>query len=389
MPSIRNFVSRVPQSLLMELLLFLNIEIAPELLRGTPAAIAGALNKVLKGPPRGAHSKLMHQIETVERLSSEAGQSAIESVVIHEELSALPSGHARALWLLLNDPEGFRRAEDIVYSDGHRYGRQWSSYTGPLGADLRRDEEALNAFKASLRQTFDTPNVHVEIFDRTRPEFPESDGQSELQAELVQITIYREDKPNAEPTFVDGEFAIQMRRAVIEAALTYEPSTGVIECVATHRPTRDQVVTHFATFLLGCMSDFEPRASRSYDLTVLAKRLDFATDPNDRIEDVSVSLLRLQPVETTSERLTIERLPGNDKDIWTVVDERLGKDALTSDYNISQARILIRYRSSDSNKLRSLPIMITHPHKSNIKEQREIERVVSSKYLARWGLLAT
>jgi hypothetical protein len=383
----RSFVSQVPQSLLQDFFRSLDIPISPEFLRGTPAAVADAVKKVLRTSPRGTVAKVMHQIETVEKLASEAGETAIDSVVIHDELSGLPSRHARALWLFLNDQEGFRRAEDIVYSDGNRYGRLWSAYTGPQNADLRRDADAQSAFKAALRQTFDTPNVHIEIFDRTRPEFPETDGSDE-QANLVQITLFREDRPNAEHAFVGGELTIQTRRAVIEAALTYEPSSGIIECIASHRATRDEVVAHFATFMLGCLSGFEPCAARSYDLTALSQPLEFATDPVDRIEDVKVSLLRLQPVETAAERLTIERLPGSEKDIWTVVTERLGKDALTSDYNISQARILIRYRPSDSNRLRSLPILITHPHKSNIREQSEIERAVSSKYLARWGLLA-
>jgi hypothetical protein len=98
-----------------------------------------------------------------------------------------------------------------------------------------------------------------------------------------------------------------------------------VAVIASHRATRDEVVAHFATFMLGCLSGFEPCAARSYDLTVLSQPLVFKTDPIDRIEEVNVSLLRLQPVETAAERLTIERRAGSEKDIWTVVSERLGR----------------------------------------------------------------
>ena len=204
----------------------------------------------------------------------------------------------------------------------------------------------------------------------------------------MQFTIYREGRPNAENAFVEGALTTQIRRPVMEAAVTYEPVTGTIECVASQRESRDIVVRAFGVQILGCSPDFEPSKARTYDLTILRQRTDFPTDPMDRIEKVSISMLRLHPIETESERVTVEKITDTDSDIWSVADERLGDGALKTDYRIGQARIQIRYRSRESDRIRTLPLTITHPHRSNIKEQSEIERIIASKYLQRWGLIA-
>jgi hypothetical protein len=205
----------------------------------------------------------------------------------------------------------------------------------------------------------------------------------------VQFTIYREGPANAEFTFVDNQLTTEVRSPVIEAAITYNANSGVIECVARRKETRAEIVHAFAVNLLERDSDFQPCSARSYDLSVLQHRIDFPTDPIDGIEGVSVALLKLYPVETTSERITIEKLSETDLDIWNVAEVRLGKDALRTDYRVAQATIEICYRSPGRNRLRKLPITITHPHRSNIKDQTEIERVVANKYLQRWGLLTS
>ena len=303
----------------------------------------------------------------------------------------LPSNQARALWLLIHDEHRFRRASDIVYTDAHRYSRQWNSFNGPVDATPDLNAEAMEAFKEALRQAFDTPNIHIDVYERTRPEFLEATSTETADSgktRLMQFTIYSEGRPNAENAFVEGALTTQIRRPVVEAAVTFEPAKGIIECVASQRNNRDAVVKAFGVSILGCSPDFEPCRARNYDLTVLQERVEFATDPADRIEKVSVSLLRLFPMDSTSARITVEKLAG-DKDIWTVVDERLGEGNLKTDFRIEQARIQISYRTRESDRVRTLPLTITHPHRSNIKEQSEIERIIASKYLPRWGLAAS
>jgi hypothetical protein len=143
-----------------------------------------------------------------------------------------------------------------------------------------------------------------------------------------------------------------------------------------------------ATALLGWDAEFQPPEARIYDLGVLREPIAFETDPDDPIEDVKVTMLRLTPINTTAERITLESMRASERHIWAQAEERLGPNALQSDYNITQARLVCRYRSPSSNRLRTLNITITHPHRCNLKDQLEIERVLANKYLPKWRLTA-
>lgn len=403
MPSLRAFVARVPADLMRQLLGRLKIVLGEgsEELEGVD--LVAAIEAALTAAPGGTRGRLEAQIEKVDKLANETGEVAIRSFTVEDELlDTLPSRHARSLWMLLNEPNGFRRAEDAFYSDTRRMGPQWTAFALEKNKRLSLDEAARDALIAALRQAYDTPNVEIDVFERNRAAFAAEDDAAETSdgdddddaaassgtARLVQVTIYCEDKPNEDLAFKDGRLGTQMRYPVIEAAVTYEPATGAIECVARRKDKRAEVVRLVATTLFGASPDFEPARMRAYDLSVLAEQPAFDTDPDDGIESVHVTMMRLLPAGITYERIIVENPADAERDIWAVVEERLGQTALTSDYFIGQARIVIRYRAPDSGRVRSLPITITHPHHSNLRERLEIERVVANKYLARWGLIA-
>jgi hypothetical protein len=393
MASISSFVGYVSEpNLIHRLLQRRSIPLSLEACSGKARAVAKAIDEELPKLPPGTRGLLIYDIETVDRMSNEAGESAINSATLHEHLGELPSLHARALWLYLNDPEGFRRAEESAFSDLGRYGKQWTTFAGEKGRDLLNDPAAQEAFKKALRGYFETPNVHLEIFERSRHRFTgvEIEAGDDVQTNpvnLVQITIYREDRPNLEPGFTNGQFGMISRRPVVEAAITYERDSGRIECVAKDKGVRSEVVRHFAEAALGCDPQSLPREFPNYDLTVLANRQRFETDAEDQIETVDLAMLRLNPVDGASERVILERSVGGSRDIWHVAEERLKPNALSTEYFISQARLVVKFRERGSNRRQTLNVMITHPFRSNIKEQRSIERVLIAKYLPRWGLV--
>src|SRR5690606_2065422 len=108
-----------------------------------------------------------------------------------------------------------------------------------------RDEASIDAFKAALRERFASNNIHIDIFGRYRPTF---DGED---CELVQIAIYREGLLDDFLAFDDaGTLVRRARRPVFEAAMTYEPATGVIEVVANDRESREEMVRFMARDLL-------------------------------------------------------------------------------------------------------------------------------------------
>ena len=342
MPSIRTFIARLAEPQLLRLLLMRHhVELDADLFLASSTVIADAAEEELESRPRGSRALLEHEIERIQQLASEQGETAIDSTTIHDELAALPSRQARALYVLLHDPDGFRRAEEIVFNDSKRGGREWTSFVGRKDLDLMAGGVAMEAFKEALRGSFDTANVHVEVFERSRLGFPDSESDGEPKASLVQVTVYGEDRPNTELAFLaEGTLGTEIRRRVLDSALTDEPATGVIECVGRQRDSRAEMARLMATTLLGCEPDFQPAPLRAYDLGVLKQRLSFERDPEDRIEEVRVAMLRLTPLDSTAERITVESLLSSDKDIWTVVEERLGPGALQNSYEINQARLV-------------------------------------------------
>lgn len=387
MPSLRNFITRLAEPQLLRLLLQKHeITIAADLYASASTRLVDAIQQQAREIGRGKLAQLHADIERVEHLTDEPGEVAIACATLHEYPATLLSRHAKALFVFLHDLHGFRRAEEIVYSDTRRRGRDWSPFGGRAGLDPAGDPVAIEAFKEALRIHFDTPNVHIELFERTRVGFPDDDG--DCRTRLTQITIYLEDRPNAELAFQNGGLTSEVRRRVREAAITYEPANGTIECVGSQRDSRAEMARLMATTLLKSEPNFEPILLPIYDLTPLEHRLAFDRDPEDRIEEVRVAMLRLSPLDASAERITVEGLPSNDRDIWDTVENRLGAEALATHYQIDQARLVIRYRSPDSNRVRSLPITITQPHRSNIKDRVGMEQLVANKYLPRWGLVA-
>src|SRR4029077_3435781 len=151
----------------------------------------------------------------------------------------------RALWMFLNEPHGFRHAEEVRFTDERRRGRMWDGFVCAPNLSVRRDTTALDAFKQGVRQCFESENVHTDIFNRHRATFDEA------IFEVVQVTVYSEGLTDDFLEFDEnGELTRRRRRPVFEAALTYEPAPGVIEVVAKERERREALVRILARDLM-------------------------------------------------------------------------------------------------------------------------------------------
>ena len=387
MPSVRSFVSHIRRNMLVAFLARHELELPAEILKRDHTVVADAIDAMLADAAPGTRSRLMKNVEHICEMGKSAGAAAIGSLTLPDEIAGLESAQERALWLWLNDPERYRHAMGVRFADKSRFGKSWVSYQAPSGKVPNLGAEAIARLKAEFRRAFDTKNIHIEVFGRTRATFS-VDGENGPD-ELVQLTIYREGPPNSENAFVDGELTTATRRPVIDSAVTYDQATGCIECVAAKKEDRSAIVKAFGILVLGCSQDFDPMTRRTYDLTVLVQPQRFDVEPGDRIEKVCVSMMRLLPTALNTERVIVETDPRDGRDIWTVIEDRLGTGVLGSQYAIEQARIVVDYRDGESNRARRLPITITHPHRSDLREKMSIERAISKKYLPLWGLVTT
>jgi len=330
-------------------------------------------------------ARVINDAERVTNMADEAGQTALYSVIEDRaRLDSLGNAYDRVQWMFRNDPTGFLRAEEVRFTDERRRGRMWDGFIGTPNVALQRDAEAVAAFEKAVRERFASNNVHIDIFDRHRPMFEGED------CELVQVVVYREGLPDDDLAFDEhGKLTRRPRRPVFEAAMTYEPETGVIEVVANDRESREDMVRFLARDLLGIEFQQERLPFRHYDLSVLLKPHDFPTDPADGIAAVEVKSLRLMPIESVGERVTLECLRKADRSIWDMARERFGgADPLQGGWVATQAKLTIRFHpTGGSRRGRTLPLTVTMPHGCNLKDQTEREQLIGERYLRRWGIL--
>ncbi|WP_212591558.1 hypothetical protein [Antarctobacter heliothermus] len=331
----------------------------------------------------------------VAALADEPGQNALQNVVIDRAVfDTLEGANNRSLWVFLNEPDQFRKAEEVRYNDERRRGRSWSGFEVEKDRAVRRDAVSVAAFTKAIRDRFATPHVHVDVFDRHRVILDDQ------ECDLVQIAVYREGRPEDMLEF-DANSTLSRRivKPVFEAALTYEADTGVIEVVANTLEDRKDLTAFMARDLLGIVFDEKHIPLREYDLSMLLKPFDFPTDIEDGITGVTVKELRFMEVGERNERITLESMSGADRSVWEMAEKRIGLDiggtghvlpiaTEVPEWVITRARFTIKFHPGASGgRGKSLTLKVTMPHGCSLKDMTPHERLIGEKYLRRWGIL--
>ena len=195
------------------------------------ADLSGPLLGAIEKMSRVQRDRISNDAERVHGLSDEPGQAAIYSVTEDPALlDRLANPHARSLWMFLNAQDRFRHAEEVRFTEDRRRGRMWAGYMTDAGCTVQRDASVRQAFVSAIKEFSGAAHAHVDIFDRVRTTH---EGK---ECDLVQVTIYREGRPDDLLRFDDkGALVRQAYRPVFEAAVTYEPATGGIEVIANDK----------------------------------------------------------------------------------------------------------------------------------------------------------
>jgi hypothetical protein len=347
---------------------------------------AGPLLRAVDELSDEEHARLTANADRVVGMTDEFGQTALLSVV--EDLllvEELENAHDRSLWVFLNEPDSFRRAEEIRYTDQRRQGRMWSGYEGPQEITPDTTAEALAAFEGPARKLCSSIDAFCEMYRRCRPNFGAPDS------ELYQLTLYHDTRPDTYLQFEGERLVRRHRRPVVEASITYEPAGGVIEVVCSGPKLRDELARLFAKAILRQEIEGERIVLRRYDLSPLLAPNDLAFDPEDGIASVKVMLLRVQKLETEGARTTLEINGYYKGSIWDHAEEELGgSDVRAGGYVATQAKIVVTFLPGPgARRGPRLPITITvaDRHGCDLKGRTERERLIGSKYLKRWALL--
>ena len=347
--------------------------------------LTGPLLSAIEQMSRVQRDRMLNDAERVISLADEPGQAALYSVAEDPAfLDGLVNAHARSMWMFIKAQDRFRHAEEVRYTEDRRRGRMWAGYMADAWRIVQRDALTRHAFVSAVKEFSGAANAHVDIFDRVRTTH-EGD-----ECDLVQVTIYREGRPDDLLRFDDkGTLVRQAYRPVFEAAITYEPATGGIEVVAGDKGTRLEIVQAAVTHLLGIEFKENRLPLRRYDLSVLLTPHDFPADPEDGVESVEVRELRLMPIDDSSRRVTLENMARADGTIWSMAEEMFDdRTPLRDGFVVTRAKLAVKLaKRPGGERRRTLTLTITWPHGCDLKDRTATEQMIGEKYLRRWGIL--
>ncbi len=378
-------IRHVPEALLERLLVSVAVEpggvLETEL--GGRARIHELTDRLagLDDEPLGA---LVADAERILEMTDELGQESLFSCAFDQDLlSQQESAEARSLWLFLNEPASFRRAEEIRYADNYRNGRMWDGFVGPKDAVVSGDPTRHQAFRDRVRSWFRSGQVKVEMFERTRPNLEEKDSH------LIQLAVYREGLPESFLEFKEGDLRQRHRRPVFELVLTYEADTGVIEVVAPNRDSREEVARAFAETLLGQEINNARISLRQYDLTSLMNDREFPTEMEDGIAEVRVTVLTLRPGDGGREDVEFRTNGMSKRSIHECLFDWFERNnPLTTGFTIRRARLSVKFHPEKGfGRGKTIHVLLTLPNGCSLKSKSERERLICEKYLPLWGLV--
>lgn len=331
-------------------------------------------------------SVLNSNAERINEITDEIGQTALSSVIADKdfpEYQNLKNEHDRALYVFLRDQGAFRRAEEIRYTDHYRKSRMWGGFVGPKGISISRDPLDIEGFKQRIVEYFRiNGKVKIEIFDRKKPY-----GENQ-ELNIVQIMVYREGLPESYTALENDDLVAKTFRPVIEMALTYEPVSGQIEVIADTKESREEVAKAFSGTLLQTEIEGETVPLKQYDIAKLLQPFDFPTDPEDGIESVKITMVKLKPYEDKN-RVTLEVAAGEPRTIYQISREWFDThDPLRKGFYLSQVKLAIYFMPDmESRRGKVVTVKIGWPNRCDLKDKTEKERLIGDKYLKRWNLL--
>jgi hypothetical protein len=157
------------------------------------------------------------------------------------------------------------------------------------------------------------------------------------------------------------------------------------------REQRAALAKLFMQHLLGRAGDAAPMLLRRFTLDPLRTATEFDTDPEDGIAQVFVRRLRMRPLDAPAGSIELERDKVSKNDLHELSRAWFGgHDPLRSGFRVTQAGLTMEFRPTGGRKRgKVVRVDLSWPSGSNLKDRTQADRLLSEKYLARWGLIET
>jgi hypothetical protein len=324
--------------------------------------------------------------DRVFEMTDEPGQQAIAGMIRDKGVVlSLENAYDRAMWLFLNDSDGFRRAEEIRFAEHYRKGQRWDGFIGPKGLNVSDNTEHQQEFEKRLCDMFRSANAQLELYDRIRI------GTDEQSSDVTQAVVYRQGLPNSALEFNNsGTVERKPSHPVLEAVITYDSKTGTIEIVGMDAKSRPRLVRLFAEVLLQKSILGLRLPQRQYDLSSFIEPRRFPTDHSDGIALVHVVQVTVQLAKYPGFWMTLGRKRDIEETLYEYSEDPLKKQnpLLQHGVEVVQVEIAVQFRPDQGSRNgKVIKLKITHPSSCDLKGRTEKERLICEKYLPLWGLV--
>lgn len=301
---------------------------------------------------------------------------------VADDLEAKENHYDRAMWLFLNHNDGpgspFFFCTRLAHLRDLPFSRAKQRKDLPRRVP-RSDTDACVEMAAGLQQFYRGQGrghkCIVEHYLRADPDrhcyfaFPEDYTTSELE--------------------YDGDKLLpHSRKSVLEVGFIYRPDEGLLEIGASGGKTEIQALQRiFCRAALGMEELPPPRNDEVYKLDGLLRRnFAFPTDPEDGIEGVKLTSLRLLRIGSRARKITIEQSADAQEHLLDWLDEVLDQErAPARHWQVEQARFRATWRATAGKPPKTLTFTLTRPDSTSLKDLPN-HRVIKS-YLKRWRLM--
>lgn len=298
-----------------------------------------------------------------------------------DEFVALAGKADKAMWFYLNVPEAFSEVAMFARADALAAGRNWDKRNSLPRQTIIVDDAMKTRLAAALTGYYGPEQMrgrHCVIDHYAR------DNGSEY------FFAYLDDYPDKHMVFeAQGQPILRSDRYAFDNVFVYDGNEGCMESYAPGgRKVREPLEAAFCQAVLGIEIDPASPLKPSYTLDhLLQSDLPLAIEPEDGIEEVRITRLRLVPPGSGG-YIEIKADPRNHRnDIHRKVERWLKSEFIVpGSTRVVQATFSIRFIHDGQGRQQVLTFDVSAPHTCNLKSKPDELRVIGERCLRRWGV---
>lgn len=394
MASYSGFIRRSPSAGLAKFFKIRNVDI-PDGFNwqsdGRGTALVKELNALIDELPALKQDRTKAELDHLSSLANQNGMLSAEQICAAQDidLEGVEGVEDVLLMLAVQYPKALERVAVQASLISRTGGKNWSAFQfdddgkpWALG-----DEVARAAFVSDAIAILELPDHRKREADwYTTVRVDPLTGE---ETEIVQATIYVEDRAESELTFGSSEgLERKVFQRVLEVGIACNSADRIVEiCAKGGKKVRDQYAQSFSKHFAPQSEPPVEAPRRDVMLERLRSRPDFLIEPADGIERVEISSLDF--FATGGGFARFER-KGDDESIYHFLGRQFGdKSPLkAAGWMITGATLRVVMAVQGGKRRKTLTITLRTPNTTTIPNKTELDRQFVLGLLERWKLIA-